>query len=102
MKGLLMAKALTSAHHVRTGSHGSSCRGPGAQLSCSLASSCSAVPLGQRSLARCAVTQLHAAVETKHVDLDFWKDPSLSTVAPVSTLKKTKPSDDLAARTWQP
>lgn len=59
-----------------TGSHGSGRRGPGAQLSCSLASSsccssCGAVPLSQRSLARCAVTQLHTAVETKHSDWDF-------------------------------
>lgn len=64
-----MKRVLTSAHHVGTGPHGSSRRGPGAQLSCSLDSSSScrraAVPLQQRSLARCAVTHLHAAVETK-------------------------------------
>lgn len=55
----------TSAHHMGTGPHGSSRGSPSAQLPCSLAPSSRAIPLEQRGLGRCGVTQLLVALGKK-------------------------------------
>lgn len=63
-KQYIIKQTLTSAHHMRTGPHGSSRRGPRAQLSRSLAPR-GAISLEQRGLGRCAITQLYGALEKK-------------------------------------
>lgn len=58
-----MIQTLTSAHQVGTGAHGSRRGSPTAQLPGSLATSPRAIPLGQRGLSRCGITQLWVTLE---------------------------------------